>query len=116
MIYVDESYDSAKFCLSALAIKDRLWRNCLNEIRSHRVELKRSYGVLLRKEIHARDLVAGRGKLGPQDIGKWQRSRIFYDLLQLAGSLPETSLFNVCLDIRGRRDVQLTAWFAWLNA
>jgi hypothetical protein len=115
MIYVDESYDSEKFCLSALAIKDRLWRNCFNEIRSHRVALKRSYGVLLRKEIHARDLVAGRGRLGPQDIGKWQRSRIFYDLLKLAGSLPETSLFNVCFDIKGRRDVQLTAWDRLVN-
>lgn len=115
IIYVDESYDSTKFCLSALAIKHRLWRHCFNEIRSHRVALKRSHGLLLRKEIHARELVAGRGRLGPRDIGKWQRSRIFYGLLQLAGSLPETKLFNVCLENKGKRDVQLIAWDRLVN-
>jgi hypothetical protein len=115
IIYVDESYDASKFCLSALAIKHRLWRQCFNDVRSHRVDLKRNHGVLLRKEIHARDLVAGRGRLGPQEIGKWQRSRIFYGLLQLAGSFPEATLFNVCLDIKGRRDPQLIAWDRLVN-
>lgn len=115
IIYVDESYDASKFCLSALAIKHRLWRQCFSDVRSHRVDLKRNHGLLLRKEIHARDLVAGRGRLGPQEIGKWQRSRIFFGLLQLAGSFPEATLFNVCLDIKGRKDPQLIAWDRLVN-
>jgi hypothetical protein len=75
--YVDESYDKTKYCLSAISIRHSVWSECFDMVREHRTNLKRDFGIYLRKEIHARDLVAGRGKISPNLIGKWQRSRIF---------------------------------------
>lgn len=72
-------------------------------------------GLYVRKEIHARDFVAGRGKVGPKDIGKWKRSRIFYGLLQLVARLPGVMLINVCLDRPKTKDAQLEAWDRLVN-
>ena len=55
--YVDESYDKSKYCLSALAIRHSEWKECFEMVREHRINLKNDYGIYLRKEIHARDLV-----------------------------------------------------------
>ncbi len=113
--YVDESYDDKKFCLSAISIRHSVWKECFDKVRQHRVNLKNDHGMFLRKEIHARDFVAGRGNISAQIIGKWQRSRIFHDLLQLVATLPDVWIFNVCLDTHKYADPQLTAWDRLLN-
>lgn len=113
--YVDESYDDNKFCLTAMGLKSTTWREAFNQVKEYRRGLKASDGVLLRSEIHARELTRGRGRLGPDIITKWRRSRIFYETLQLIASLPDVHLFNVCLDKRGRTDPQLDAWDRLLN-
>jgi len=56
--YVDESYDDEKFCLSAISIRHSDWKECFDRVKEHRVNLKKDYGLYIRKEIHARDLVA----------------------------------------------------------
>lgn len=116
LFYVDESFDDAKFCLTGLAVKHRLWKECLDGLRGHRSWLKAKYGIPMRVEIHARDLVAGRGSLGvaPNAINKWERSRIFLGMLQLIARLPVMA-FNVCLDSKGVKDVHLRAWDRLLN-
>lgn len=108
LFYVDESYDNAVYCLSAISIRHSDWKECFEKVREHRVNLKNDYGIYLRKEIHARDLVGGRGKISTQTIGKWQRSRIFFGLLQLVASLPGVFVFNICLDKAKYTDPQLT--------
>lgn len=110
--YVDESYDKNKYCLSAISLRHSDWKECFDKVREHRVNLKNDYGVFLSKEIHARDLVAGRGRISPTQIGKWQRSRIFHGLLQLVASLPNVQVFNVCLDrtMGHYQDPQMIAW------
>jgi hypothetical protein len=113
--YVDESYDDKKFCLSAISIRHSVWKECFDKVRQHRVNLKNDHGIFLRKEIHARDFVAGRGNVSTQTIGKWQRSRIFHDLLQLVATLPEVWIFNVCLETAKYDDPQLKAWDRLLN-
>ena len=113
--YVDESYDNTKYCLSAISIRHSDWKECFDKIREHRVNLKNDYGIYLRKEIHARDLVAGRGDISPNTIGKWQRSRIYFGLLQLVTSLPQVWVFNVCLDKAKFRDPQLATWDRLMN-
>lgn len=113
--YVDESYDAGHFCLTALGFKAATWRAAYDSVKAYRQRLKESDGVLLRTEIHARELTRGRGKLGPREIGKWRRSRIFFEILELIASLPDVHLFNVCLEVKGRRDPQLDAWDRLLN-
>jgi len=114
--YIDESYDSTKFCLSALWIRHSNWKASFDKIKAHRVELRDDKGISVRREIHARDLVAGRGRLSRKaTIGKWERSRIFLGMLRLAASLPESRLINVSLPIGSTLDAHLAAWDRLLN-
>lgn len=113
--YVDESYDHQKYCLSAISIRHSDWRLCQDAIREHRVSLKRQSGLFIRKEIHATEFVAGRGRVSDQVLGKHQRSRIFNSILGLVGKLPNVYLINVCLNVRGRRDPQMDAWDRMVN-
>jgi len=115
IFYLDESYDNAKFCLSAIAIRHAEWKECFELVKEHRKQLKQDYGIFLRKEIHATDFVSGRGKISNNHIGKWQRSRIFFGLLQLVARLPRVLVFNVCLDVPKYRDPQMVAWDRMLN-
>jgi hypothetical protein len=110
IFYVDESYDNEKFCLSALSIRHSSWMDCFNRIREHRKQLKRTHGIFMRKEIHATDLVRGRGRISDRVIPKWTRARIFHSLLQLMSELPDAYLFNICLKQAGLADAQMRAW------
>lgn len=115
LFYIDESYDDKKFCLSAIAIRHAEWKECFNLVREHRKRLKIDYGIYLRKEIHATDFVAGRGKISDREIGKWERSRLFLGLLQLVARLPKVLCFNVCLDTSKHADPEMTAWDRIIN-
>ncbi|WP_283745778.1 DUF3800 domain-containing protein [Sideroxydans sp. CL21] len=110
LFYVDESYDDNKFCLSAIGIRHGDWHECFSRLRQHRALLKQDFGIFLRKEIHAHEFVSGRGRVSEQLIGKYQRSRIFDQLLSSVAQLPNAMLINVCLDVKGRSDPQLDAW------
>ena len=113
--YIDESHDDHFFCLAALGIRSDYWRGAFEMVKKYRQTLKISDGVLMRAEIHARDLTSGRGRLGPDIIGKYRRCQIFYELLNLAASLPTAHRFSICLPISGRKDPQLDAWDRLLN-
>ncbi|SRR6266540_1424244 len=115
ILYVDESYDSQKFCLSAIAIRHSEWKECFDRIREHRQQLKQDHGIFMRKEIHASEFVAGRGKISDRVINKWLRSRIFFGLLDLVASLPKVLVFNICLDPKRHPDPQMTAWDRLIN-
>lgn len=115
LYYVDESYDASKFCLSAIGLKSSTWKAAFDSVKAYRTQIKQTDGIYIRKEIHATKFVAGRGKISPNTVSKWRRARIFHDILQLIASLPDVHLFNVCLDVSGRRDPQLDAWDRLLN-
>jgi len=113
--YVDESFDADLFCLSAIVIRHTEWKRCFDEVRAHRVMLRDRFGIRLRREIHAHEFVSGRGSLGPQVVGKWQRASIFLGLLELVANLPQVMLFNVCLNKHQHRDPQMVAWDRLIN-
>ncbi|HEX8410498.1 MAG TPA: DUF3800 domain-containing protein [Thermoanaerobaculia bacterium] len=113
--YIDESFDASKFCLSAIAIRHTEWRECFDRVREHREFLKKDHGIFLRKEIHAQEFVGGRGRIADRIIGKHARSRIFEGLLNLVAQLPNVIIMNICLDVPGRKDVQLDAWDRLMN-
>jgi hypothetical protein len=113
--YVDESFDAKFYCLSAIVIRHTEWKRCFDEVRAHRVHLRDHFGIRLRREIHAHELVSGRGRLGPQVIGKWQRASIFLGLLRLVAKLPSVMLFNVCLERKNHKDAQMDAWDRLIN-
>ena len=113
--YIDESYNQERFCLSAIAIRHDQWRDCFGRVQEHRRLLKQDHGIFVRKEIHAHELVGGRGQIADRVVNKHTRSRIFHGLLRLVAELPDVLVFNVCLDVKGRRDPQLDAWDRLLN-
>lgn len=113
--YVDESYDNNKFCLSAISIRHTDWKDCFDLVKQHRQYLKDTYGVFLRKEIHAQELVRGGGRIAPHLVGKWERSRIFLSMLHLVAHLPNVWIFNICLDTNHFPDPQLAAWDRLIN-
>jgi hypothetical protein len=113
--YVDESYTQEKFCLSAISIRHADWSAAFKMVKDHRKALKEEHGVFMRKEIHARELVSGRGRISDKIIGKGMRNMIFAGLLKLVASLPHVWIFNVCLESAGRVDVELDAWERLLN-
>jgi Protein of unknown function (DUF3800) len=119
--YVDESHDNEKFALVALGLRAGAWRDAFELIKAHRSQLRESDGVRTDAEIHARDLVAGRGTLGRNrngerlEIGKRRRAQIYSDLLGLIATLPSMHIINICLDVKGRKDPELDAWDRLLN-
>src|SRR5215213_330188 len=113
--YVDESYDKNKFCLSAIGIRHTDWKASFDLVKQHRQYLKANYGVYMRKEIHARDLVRGGGRIAPHQITKYDRSRIFLSMLYLVAHLPNVWVFNICLDTKRHPDPQLAAWDRLIN-
>ena len=113
--YVDESFNDQKFCLSAIAIRHSVWKECFEAVRTHRSELRKKYGIFMHKEIHSRDFVSGRGRISDGVITKYHRSLIFNGFLDLAANLPHVQIFNVCLDTKGRSDVQMDAWDRLIN-
>ncbi len=62
--YVDESYDAKKFCLSAISIRYIDWRQSFKLVQAYRRELKAKYGLYIRQEIHARELIKPCALLG----------------------------------------------------
>jgi hypothetical protein len=71
--------------------------------------------VYVRREIHAHELVGGRGQIATEVIGKHARSRIYLGLLNLIAEMPQVQILNVCLDMSGRKDPQMDAWDRLLN-
>lgn len=85
LVYGDESGQehtgkgaSAHYVFSLLLVPEETWRESFEHLKNFRRWAHDTYGLRLREELHAVDLVAGRGDLGPRPILKWERSRIFH--------------------------------------
>jgi len=115
LFYVDESYDNNVFCLSAVVFRHSAWKTCFDQVRKFRERLNQDFGIYLRKEIHAHKFLGGRGKVSNRVVSKWERSRIFNNILQLIASLPEVMVFNICLQQCEHKDPQMIAWDRLLN-
>lgn len=121
LYYVDESHDDDKFCLVGLGLRINQWRNAYERVKQFRSDLRVSDGVRTTVEIHARDLVAGRGNLAWEadgtriPIGRRRRAQIYSELLALAASLPSVHMINICIDVKGRKDPELDAWDRLFN-
>lgn len=96
LAYIDDSKDSALACFSALVLPASRWLAAERLIIDYRRRLKTSDGILVTKEFHATDLVAGRGDLGAV-VSKWRRARIFEDALTFVTTLPNVAILNACV-------------------
>lgn len=102
LAFIDESGDSKfvkdgtrSFVLSALIIPDNSFKQVFEEIKNFRHSLKISDGILMNKEFHATEFVRGKGKLGPNTVGKYRRSQIFNDFLKLLNDLSSLGVYTI---------------------
>lgn len=98
IIYIDDSKDGENYVFSALAVPVNHWGGVFNSVKQWRAQLRETDGIFVRKEFHATDFVAGRGRLANDYVSKWRRSQIFHSHMELLASINEISLFNVFLD------------------
>lgn len=92
--YIDESFDSEVFAMSALTIPTHAWKDAFEHLKAYRKHLKQKHGIFTSKEFHATEFVAGRGRIAPAAIPKGLRAFIFTESMQLISSLPGARLIS----------------------
>ena len=111
--YIDES-EGPRYCVrSALGVNAERWNGLHGRIQDWRTALAGDYSVPTSRELHACDLLAGRGKLARIDntgrrLTPEQGAEIFMNGLRIienaAHSLGGIEVVNVCLrkaDVKG---------------
>ncbi len=93
---MDESGDASNYILTALLIPSVQWKTTFEKIKEFRKEMKSRLGLFTSKEWYATDFVAGRGRIAPKDITKFERSQIFKNVLILLSSIQGIQIINVC--------------------
>jgi Protein of unknown function (DUF3800) len=94
LVYIDDSAEDRWVYYSALAIPVDQWRECLDHLADTRRQLWSSDQVYIRKELHATELLGGRGHYSKEFLPKGARARIFDFVLCSVVRLPGVQLFN----------------------
>jgi len=92
---MDDSDEGGLHTFCAVGVPASAWRETFDAIKAWREGLKATDGIYLRKELHATDFVAGRGKVGTKIVFKGRRREIFRDALSTLASLQQLMLFAV---------------------
>ena len=96
LIYIDDSFERPTQTYAAVAVAASSWRNAFNDVLAWRRGLKKTDGIFVRKELHATDFVAGRGRVGVNTVGKYRRCQIFRDAFVLLNRLQGVKVFSSC--------------------
>ena len=125
--YTDESEGPRYYVRSALGVNVERWNGLHGRIQDWRTALAGDYSVPASRELHACDLLAGRGKLARIDnagrrLTPEQGAEIFMDGLRIienaAQSLGGIEVVNVCLrkaDVKGYEQVSLNRLLNRIN-
>ena len=106
LYYIDESEGPRYYVRSALGVDGESWNQLFEDIHAWRVELRERYAVPLSRELHACDLLAGRGLLAKngtnsQRVSVEQGAQVFLEGLRrledAAGRIGGIEVINVCL-------------------
>jgi hypothetical protein len=97
LFYIDDSSEGGQYGFSAIGVPSESWRETFSTIKGWRQQLKESDGIYMRKELHATELVAGRGAISPHVVPKGRRCQIFRDGLSMLASMDQLLLFTVIL-------------------
>ncbi len=106
-MYVDESGDpgpyqsnnSQHYILSGLIIHEEGWRDALSKLKEFRQFIKKTYGLLLKNEMHTVELIRIKKITEYRKIKKADRIKILELFLQNIPIIFSTSrIINICLD------------------
>ena len=104
--YIDESEGPTRYVRSALGVDAERWNDLFADIQAWRRDLHESYGIPPDRELHACDLLAGRGMLARsgeanERLSPSQGAEIFRNGLRriegAAKSIGGVEVINVCL-------------------
>jgi Protein of unknown function (DUF3800) len=93
--YLDDSRDSSTCVVTALLIPADSWRKVFERIKAFRRHLKRSDGMFTRKEWHATDFIAGRGRIADRTITKGRRAELFGEFLRGAATFAKDGVIVI---------------------
>ena len=121
ILYVDESGDpglhqfgSPYFILSGLIVAQDDWNKYLNRLKTFRQSIKNRFGLLIREEIHAAELIRINKLKAYQQIRKVDRIQILKDYCQhIPIIFDNAKIINVCLDkskYKFPEQIQQLAW------
>src|SRR5690348_4769836 len=106
-MYVDESGDcgltgspTRYFVLTGLIVHELRWEEYLDRIVEWRRHLKQRFGLLLKEELHAADMLTRPGRL--VRIPRNDRLAIIRGFADQLAAMPDMSLINVVVDKRGK--------------
>ena len=104
LYYIDESEGPRYYVRSALGVDAERWNDLSRDIHAWRLELGEQYGIPLERELHACDLLAGRGLLaggGSERLTPRQGAEVFLGGLRriedAAKSIGGVEVINICL-------------------
>ncbi len=106
LYYIDESEGPRCYVRSALGVDAERWNDLNHRIRDWRLDLQERYNVPVDRELHACDLLAGRGKLARIDgadrrLSPKHGAEVFTGGLRLIEDAARASdgveIINVCL-------------------
>ena len=106
LYYIDESEGPRYYVRSALGVDSDKWNDLFTYVHAWRVELRDRYGIPLNRELHACDLLAGRGLLAKngdanERLSPQHGAEVFLSglcrLEATARNLGGIEVINVCL-------------------
>ena len=117
-MYVDESGDcgivnspSSFFVLTGLVVHEVRWMDCLNKLIEFRRRMRDGFGLKLREELHAAQLISKPGDL--DRIPKSERLTIIRAFADELALMDDFRLINVVVDKAGKPphfNIFETAW------
>ena len=128
LYYIDESEGPTCYVRSALGVDAERWNDLFADIQEWRRELQRRYGIPPIRELHACDLLAGRGMLAlnggtNERLAPSQGAEVFRDGLRrieaVAARIGGIEVINVCLrkpDVKAHEQVSLDRLLNRINA
>ncbi len=128
LYYIDESEGPRYYVRTALGVDAERWNDLFSRVRDWRREVRNCYGIPTDRELHACDLLAGRGKLARQGnadrrLSPKHGAEVFLSGLRVvedaARSIGGVEVVNVCLhkpDVKGYERVSLDRLLNRINS
>ena len=128
LYYIDESEGPTCYVRSALGVDSERWNDLFADIQEWREELRRRYGIPPDRELHACDLLAGRGMLARngnanERLTQRRGAEVFTDGLRriedAAYNIGGVEVINVCLrkqNVKAYEQVSLDRLLNRVNA
>ena len=126
--YIDESEGPKCYVRSALGVDAERWNDLFADVQEWRSELREGYGIPTDRELHACDLLAGRGMLARngganERLTPTQGVEVFMEGLRriedAASSIGGVEVINVCLrkpDVKAYEKVSLDRLLNRINS